>query len=187
MKRLVFLLEEYSMKVLLEALLPRFFPDLQFLCVPHEGKQDLEKSVPRKLRAWNEPGVRFVVVRDNDGADCRALKSSLVALCAQGRREDTLVRIACQELEAWYLGDADALAEGFRDEKLRALAAKERYRDPDAVVQPAKALEELIPSFQKVSGARTMGPLLRHANGSRSFKAFLDGVGRAAAALSEAQ
>lgn len=64
--RVVFMLEEYSMKVLLEGLLPRLFPDLAFLCVPHDGKGDLEKSLPKKLRAWREPGVRFVVVRDND-------------------------------------------------------------------------------------------------------------------------
>lgn len=52
MSRLVFLLEEYSMAVLLEDLLPRIYPDLPFLCMSHEGKQDLEKSIPRKLRAW---------------------------------------------------------------------------------------------------------------------------------------
>ena len=63
MRRIVFLLEERSMKVLLDGLLPRLFPDVAFLCVPHEGKQDLEKSLPRKLRAWREPGVRFVVLR----------------------------------------------------------------------------------------------------------------------------
>ena len=75
MRRIVFLLEEYSMKVLLDGLLPRLVPGLQFLCVPHEGKQDLEKSVPRKLRGLaRKPGVRFVVLRDKDGGDCRALK-----------------------------------------------------------------------------------------------------------------
>ena len=67
MSRIVFLLEEDSMKVLLEGLLPRLFPGLSFLCLSHEGKQDLEKSIPRKLKAWREPGVRFVVVRDQDG------------------------------------------------------------------------------------------------------------------------
>ena len=66
MNRIVFLLEEDSMKILLEGLLPRLFPGLQFLCIPHEGKQDLEKSIPRKLRAWREPGVRFSVVRPSD-------------------------------------------------------------------------------------------------------------------------
>ena len=118
MSRIVFLLEEYSMKVLLEGLLPRLFPGLPFLCVPHEGKQDLEKSIPRKLRAWREPGVRFCVIRDNDGADCRKLKQSLVALCNEGGHGDALVRIACQELEAWYFGAPDALAEVFGNEDL---------------------------------------------------------------------
>lgn len=61
MSRLVFLLEERSMKILLETFLPRFFPDISFLCVAHEGKQDLEKSIPRKLRAWCEPGARVGV------------------------------------------------------------------------------------------------------------------------------
>ncbi len=64
MNRVVFLLEEYSMKALLDGLLPRLFPDLLFQCVPHDGKGDLERSIPRKLRAWREPGVRFVIVRD---------------------------------------------------------------------------------------------------------------------------
>ena len=49
MSRIVFLLEERAMQVLLDGLLPRLFPDLPFLCVPHEGKRDLELSIPRKL------------------------------------------------------------------------------------------------------------------------------------------
>ncbi len=64
MSRIVFFLEEYSMKVLLDGLLPRLFPELPFFCVPHEGKRDLELSIPRKLRAWREPGARFAVIRD---------------------------------------------------------------------------------------------------------------------------
>jgi hypothetical protein len=184
MSRLVFMLEEQSMKVLLEGLLPRFFPELCFLCLPHEGKQALEKSIPRKLRAWREPGVRFVVVRDNDGANCEALKSRLVELCREGRRADSLVRIACQELEAWYLGDGEALAEAFGDDRLRELGVRERFRNPDAVVGPARALEELIPAFQKVSGARRMAQKMdRGRNRSRSFQVFIAGVERAATAL----
>ena len=46
MNRIVFLLEEDSMRTLLEGVLPRLFPGLLFQCVPHEGKQDLEKSIP---------------------------------------------------------------------------------------------------------------------------------------------
>jgi len=164
------------MKVLLEGLLPRLFPSLPFLCVPHEGKQDLEKSIPRKLRAWRDPGVRFCVIRDNDGADCRVLKRSLVELCQNGGREDTLVRIACQELEAWYFGAPDALAVAFGRAALSSIGARARYRDPDAIVQPAAALTELVPEFQKVSGARSMARVLPRENDSRSFQVLMAGI-----------
>lgn len=187
MSRIVFLLEEYSMKVLLEGLLPRLFPDLPFLCVPHEGKQDLEKSVPRKLRAWREPGVRFCVIRDNDGGDCRVLKQTLVRLCEQGGSKDTLVRIACQELEAWYLGAPDALAEVFGHDTLRGIAARARFRDPDAVAQPATALAQLVPEFQKVSGARRLSRVLPRENGSRSFQVLMAGLDRLAAHMRQSQ
>ena len=57
------------MAILLDQMLPRFFPELRFQCVPHDGKRDLMKSIPRKLRGWREPGVRFVVVQDQDQDD----------------------------------------------------------------------------------------------------------------------
>jgi hypothetical protein len=184
LSRLVLLLEEYSMKVLLDRLLPRLFPELRFLCVPHEGKQDLEKSIPRKLRAWREPGVRFVVLRDNDGGDCHALREALAALCIEGQRPDSLVRIACQELEAWYLGEPEALAEAFGDDSLRTIGGKARYRNPDAVQRPSNALEELVPEFQKVSGARRMASwLTRERNRSRSFQALIAGLTRMSSSI----
>ena len=177
MSRIVFLVEEYSMAVLLKGLLPRLYPDLAFLCISHEGKNDLGKSIPRKLRAWREPGVRFAVVRDNDGGDCRRLKTSLYSLCQAGNRADSLIRIACQELEAWYLGDPDALADAFGRESLRGLGRRARFRDPDAVSQPSEAIRRLVPEFQKVSGARLMAQhLSRNRNRSRSYHALLAGV-----------
>ena len=185
MSRLVFLLEERSMKVLLDGLLPRLFPGLPFICVPHEGKQDLVRSVPRKLRAWREPGVRFCVIRDNDGADCRALKQELIALCEQGGRNDVLVRIVCQELEAWYFGAPAALAEAFGREDLRRVASVARFREPDAIAQPARALAKLVPEFQKVSGARRLARVLSRDNGSRSFQVLLAGIQRLHEQVSE--
>lgn len=176
--RLIFLLDERSMKVLLEDMLPRFFPGLCFLCLAHEGKQDLERSIPRKLRAWQEPGVRFVVVRDSDNhPDCRLLKQHLVAICQNAGRGDTVVRLACQELEAWYLGDPAALAQAFNDNRLQTIGVQAKFRDPDSVVRPSAALEEIIPSFQKILGARQIaGALQRNGNSSRSFNAFVNAI-----------
>ena len=150
MKRIVFLLEEDSMKILLEGLLPRLLPDLIFECLAHEGKRDLEKSVPRKLRAWQEPGVRFVVVRDQDGGDCREIKANLTRLCHDSGRSDVLVRIVCRELEAWYVGDTEALGRAFpetRPNSLRSLRGS-RFRNPDAVGHPSNAIAALFQIFR---------------------------------------
>jgi hypothetical protein len=99
--RIIFLLEEPSMKSLLDGLLPHLFPGWQpgehFLCVPHQGKSDLDRSVPIKLRAWQHPDDRFVIVRDNDNADCIDLKARFRALCRANHRPDTLVRLVCQD------------------------------------------------------------------------------------------
>jgi hypothetical protein len=88
------------------------------------------------------------------------------------------VRIACQELEAWYIGALDALAAAFGRKDLCGIAAKARFRDPDAVVQPAAALAELVPEFQKVSGARILARVLPRENGSRSFQVLMAGIDR---------
>jgi hypothetical protein len=102
---LVFLLEEESMKALLDILLPKFLPEfVTFQCIPHEGKQDLEKSIPRKLNAWKTPDTYFVIVRDKDNANCIDIKQRLVALCVDAGRSDSLVRIASQELEKLIKG-----------------------------------------------------------------------------------
>lgn len=90
MTRLVFLVEERSMKTLLDNLLPRLIHGIDFLCIPHEGKQDLETSIPRKLRAWREPGVQFIIVRDNDGGDCHAVKKRLSQLCFEAGKKTRL-------------------------------------------------------------------------------------------------
>ena len=107
----IFLLEEPSMKYLLDELLPKILPEgVLFQTIPHNGKHALEKSIPRKLRAWNEPGdIRFIILHDQDTKDCRKLKQSLLDLCENTGRS-VLVRIACQEMESWYFGDLQALA-----------------------------------------------------------------------------
>jgi hypothetical protein len=175
---LVFLTEEPSMATLLDGLLPRLFPGLAFRCVPHEGKNDLKRSIPRKLRAW-EHDARFIVLIDNDGGDCLARKQEIARLCAEAGRPDTLVRIVCQELEAWYLGDFPAVAEAFKAPKLATFGGKAKYRNPDALNKPSVDLARLVPAFQKISGARAIADHLRRdANASASFQALVSGVER---------
>ena len=179
MGRLIFLLEEQCMQALLEGLLPRLFPDLSFLCVPHSGKTDLERSIRNTLQNWRFPNDRFMVVRDNDGADCIAIKERLLQRCRTSSRADTMVRVVCQELESWYLGDPEALAQAFGDDKLLRIKNSSRFRDPDRRPKPSKDLEGLVPQYRKTDGARKMAMYLtRERNRSHSFSAFLEGVER---------
>lgn len=179
--RLIFLLEEPSMRVLLDAWLPRLFPGWvdgeHFQCIPHEGKSDLDRSIPRKLASWRIPGDHFVIVRDNDNANCVDVKARLRAMCVASGRPETLVRLVCQELESWYLGDLASLARAFGLDKVDTPAHRKRFADPDSWQKPSVEVRRLVPSFQKMSGAREMGATLdaRH-NRSVSLRVFVDGV-----------
>lgn len=180
--RVIFLLEEPSMKAFLLEFLPRLIPgwrhEEHFLLVPHEGKSDLDKSIARKLSAWREPGARFVIVRDNDGTDCAALKTRLLGLC-QGAPRQVLVRLICQELEAWYLAQAEALTKAYPSGVKAIKRLTDRYADPDACVKPSRELARVIPQFQKQDAARRLGQLLAvDDTRSASFRVFVNGVQR---------
>lgn len=167
------------MKVFLEGLLPRIVPaTVSFILVPHEGKSDLERSLPRKLKAWRDPDAKFIVVRDQDRADCLDVKGRLQALCAATGREGTLIRIACRELEAWYLADLAAVDRAY-DTGLARQQGKKKFRYPDQLGSPSRELAALVPDFRKVDGARRLGPLLDIENQrSKSFSHFVRGLRR---------
>ena len=177
---LVFLLEEPSAKQVLDTLLPKLLPsDVSFLTIKHHGKDDLRQSLPRKLRNWKTPDTRFVVLHDQDNCDCEVLKAELQELCRQAGRNDTVIRIVCQELEAWYFGDLAAVERAFPGHRLQQLAEKSAYRDPDAIVKPSDRLEDLIPGFYKGVGAKTIPQHMDiERNRSRSFQVFIQAVRR---------
>lgn len=175
---LVFLLEEESMKALLDILLPKILPEsVMFQCIPHEGKQDLEKSIPRKLKAWKTPDTYFVIVRDKDSANCLDVKKRLVALCSEAGRSDSLVRIACHELESWFLGDLTAVGQAFNLPKLMKKQNSKKYKKPDNLANASQELEKLIKGYRKVSGAKKIAHYLTiERNHSQSFLCFISGV-----------
>lgn len=88
---LVFFLEEPSAREMLKGLLPRMFSfpmDVRY--VVFEGKQDLDRNIVRRLRGWRDPYSILVVLRDQDAADCTAVKRSLVRKCRDAGRPDTV-------------------------------------------------------------------------------------------------
>jgi hypothetical protein len=184
MTMLVVLVEEASMaQLLMDHLMPKILGDRSFRVISHQGKSDLEKSIPRKLKGAWPPGTRFVVVRDNDGGDCMALKARLLGLCQEDKRDRTLVRIVCQELESWYLGDLLALDRSglVRGSRFAREQGKAKFRNPDRLANAKEELCKLVRGYKPLSGTRAIGPHLDvERNLSRSFQVFVEGVRRLA-------
>ena len=183
MKELVFLLEEESAKSMLLGLLPRILdPQVQPRLMVFEGKQDLEKQLMKRLRGYMNPHARFIVLRDQDSTpDCKVVKAKLLGLCAQaGRQAVSLVRIACHELESFYLADLQAVEVALGVTGLATRQSSARFRTADRVQSPSRELGKLTHgAYQKVSGSRLLGPHLDLANHrSASFKNLIVGVRR---------
>lgn len=162
---LVFLLEEASASALLESLLPRLLPDdIQVRLVPFEGKQDLERQRERKIRGYQNPYARFVILRDQDShPHCTQVKQRLAEIClATGKGDQCLVRIACRELEAFYLADLEAVEQALAINGLSSRQRSRKFRMPDRLGSPSRELKALTGNrYQKVAGSRAIGHHLR--------------------------
>ncbi|MFT4555162.1 MAG: hypothetical protein ACI8P0_000034 [Planctomycetaceae bacterium] len=179
MRTLVLLLEEPSAREMLKGLLPQILPDtIQTQYVVFEGKQHLDKELVRRLRGWKRPNSSFVVLRDQDAGDCLVIKDSLLGKCQEAGHSEAVVRIACRELEAWYLGDLAAVETALHIQGLTKNQKKAGYRNPDKVVNPSSELRKLTRDrYQKVAGSRAIGPELNvDRNLSRSFQVFVAAI-----------
>jgi hypothetical protein len=78
MTDIVVLAEEPSGRIVAEQLVRKLGLGDRTIVLEHQGKSDLEQSFPRKIGHWRSPNPpRFVIMRDNDGADCLAKKDQL--------------------------------------------------------------------------------------------------------------
>ncbi|WCM92783.1 DUF4276 family protein [Acidovorax sp. NCPPB 2350] len=140
------LVEEPSMEVALQNLLPRMLRQgisaeiRQFQC-----KDDLLKQLPQRLAGyaqWLPDTAVVLVIVDRDDDDCMALKDRLEQMAhgaglgtrqsPAGGRIHVINRIAIEELEAWFFGDWKAVKAAYP--KVEATVPKKAgYRDPDAI------------------------------------------------------
>ena len=175
--RLVFMVEERSMQELLENILPKILTDDldSPLIITHNGKRDLAKSIPRKLRAWQNPNDRFIIVHDQDANNCKQLKTELLSLCEDSRNA-CLVRIVCSELESWYFGDLAAVSLAYGKDYAQ-LSAKRKYREPDQLKNAKEELRKIVPTYQPIDGAKKISVHMNVDNNtSHSFNVFVSGV-----------
>lgn len=192
-ERLEFLVEEPSMEALLRELLPQWLGPIDFEVYPFQGKQDLLKNLPKRLRAYSKflpDTTRLIVLIDRDDSDCKVLKQTLEAAAAQAglisrssRIEETYQlanRIVIKEIESWYFGDWQAVKTAYPKVDPN-LTGKAGFREPDAIAGGTwEAFERVAQQagyfkggLRKVEAARQIGSQMSpERNSSRSFQAF---------------
>lgn len=174
--QIVFMVEGDSEKEFLKGLLPRLnIPDHVSLCRTFGGYGGLVKAMPAFMKSWRNENVRFMILCDQDSADCHERKTEILNVVPNYWKTRTVVRIACRELEAWYLGDKSGLSDVLPD--FDRVRAKRKFRkDPDAVLMPARSLGEEV-SFKKIDLAGQMGERVEiDGNQSPSMQVFIRSV-----------
>ena len=182
--RLVFIVEGYSEQEFLMTLILRLnIPEEVLVYRIFDGYPDLLRGIPAVMKAWRRnENVRFVILCDQDHANCQERKLDIVNAVPNYWRSRTMIRIACHELEAWYLGVQSTLSN-----VLPAFAnvrGKKEFRgNPDKIVSPSRTLRRRV-SFKKTELARKMGERISiDDNHSRSMQVFIQGVRTLAADL----
>ncbi len=179
MKRVVFLLEEPSSKEFLKSLMPRISDNLITTFISFEGKSDLESNITRKLKAFNTPDTHFIVMRDQDNGDCIEIKRRIKQKCEQANKPETLIRIACRELESWYFGDLRSVETALEISGIaEKYTNKEQYRLPDSIVNPKKELKKITNNkYQQISSSREIGKFIDYENNkSNSFNVLINTI-----------
>ena len=190
------------MEAFLRALLPGKLPEgVSYGIYPHQGKQDLLRKLPKRLRGyatWLPAGHRLLVVVDRDQKDCKDLKSELETICkdaglrsrrvAGGSDWQLATRVVIEELEAWYFGDWSAVVKAYPGVS-DTVPNRQGYRKPDEIKggtceRFAAVLKEgryHRQDFPKIEVAGKMGALMEpERNISPSFRVFWDTVLEAA-------
>lgn len=157
------------------------------------AKRALLNQLPRLLSGYGKTtGIdAVVVVLDSDRRDCKAFLEELRELLNNCHpAPTTLFRMAIEEMEAWYLGDRQALLAAYPKAKRDVLA---RYQQDsvcgtwellaDAVYPGGQAAIQAagwpLPGQIKHEWAEKIGPHLSiEDNVSQSFCKFRDGLRR---------
>jgi hypothetical protein len=177
--QLVCFTEEPSAKTMLEIILPKLIPSIETTVINFEGKQDLEKNIENKLRLWQTPDTVFLVTRDQDSGDCQVIKERLLQkVINSGKENVSLIRIACHELESFYLGDLLAVERGMNIANLSKKQKKKKFRTPDTIVGAKEELQKIAKTYQSVSGSRNISKYLKldGNNKSTSFNFLISGI-----------
>jgi Domain of unknown function (DUF4276) len=158
---------------------------------PNPKNKALLNNLPRLVKGYgNTPGIDAIVfVLDSDRAECRILLQEILNAIdkCEPKPQNTLVRLAIEEIEAWYFGDRDALLTAYPKGKVNNLNEYLQDSICDTWERLADAIypggmnaikkHNINPGDLKHEWARTIGPLMDvDANTSPSFNKFRTGL-----------
>jgi hypothetical protein len=198
LERLIALVEDESAEAALNLILPRLLPQSDVQIIRFQGKQDLLQNLLARLRglkSWLPENWLLLVLVDRDRDDCKNLKQQLETIAKQaglvsksavrrGSRFQVVNRIVIEELESWFFGDWEAVHIA-KTNIPSTKPAKQKFRDPDAVVGGTwEALERIFrragyfeSGLRKIELARSVAPHMEPTrNKSRSFQVFLEAI-----------
>lgn len=210
MMHIEFLVEDNSGARLLQHLVPKLIEhggsSITYRIHPYKGigkipskdafsttdprKRILLNRLPEILKGYAKtPGIdAIVVVVDSDRKNCYTFLKELQSIASVSRHPNILFRIAIEEVEAWYLGDREAIKNAYNKAKLQL------HKDyvQDSVCGTWELLADIVypggnaaikktgwplPGQLKHEWADKIGPFLcEDRNASPSFKKFCEGV-----------
>ena len=174
-KDILIFVEEQSAAEIVREVSRRLGLSGRVLVLKHQGAGDLERSYAKKIESDPFKGSKFMILRDADNMDCQKLKSKLAEAVPSEKRARTKVRIVCQELEAWYLAQPEALeTAGALHTRVPASVLR---KNVDGIMNPKKLFERHAHIKGQIERARRIGPCLDLASRkSASFMHFVAGL-----------
>jgi len=181
---IVFLVEDLSMRKFLEGILLRLgFESHHFRIKHHQGKEDLIRNLDKVVKKESKEANFLFVLVDQDKRNCYEFKKEIkekMQNCACNYK----IRIACYELEAWFLGDMDAIKQCSQKFKPDFFRNKEKYRNIDSLPKPSSIIEEIVPDLKKIYSRKDKFAseiskyidLNDKINQSHSFNVFLETI-----------
>ena len=178
MNPLVCFLEERSAMEMLKVIVPRLQSGAKMIFHVFQGKQNMIEEIEKKFNGYGTHDLHhFLVMLDQDNDDCEQLKHDLHNKINNG--QSTIIRIACRELESFYLGDLDAVRAADLPINKNISQKKQKYRNPDRMPKPSVELKRITRGkYKKIGGSRDIARHLKldGTNKSHSFNVLIDGI-----------
>ncbi|MCK5537632.1 MAG: DUF4276 family protein, partial [Bacteroidales bacterium] len=173
------------MRKFFEGILPRLgFDEKLFEIKHHRGKEDLLNNLHKIIPSLSKRAKHIMVVIDQDKQDCVVLKNKINQQMIFRSDCTYTIRIACYELESWFLGDMAAIEQCSDRFKAQSFQNKDKYRHIDSIEKPSTVLTKIIPDWKKKHTskpkfAETIASLIsleQNTNRSKSFLVLLDSL-----------